>query len=303
MSSSKKPSNYDYYEYLSNSPPKRSSSLTKSEVLRTSSPLRSSTLIGSPKKESVYMTPSKGRSRSPVKEYVSPKKEIEEIELARALKEQIDLDRELENLKNDLALRSDFNNLDAFRFFDVEARGYITKAELKDGMNQFDVFPTSNDLYLFMRKFDSDNDGVLRYAEFSEIFTPKQGEYSSILNDRVPSYLDSSKLNYVFTSETKYLMKKVLDSQLSNEAFSEDLRQKLSRRPLFNIYEAFKTLDRNDNGVIDEHEFRDLLIDHGIYASGKELSNLLKRYDRNNDGKISYYEFVQELTPKSPSKY
>jgi len=89
---------------------------------------------------------------------------------------------------------------------------------------------------------------------------------------------------------------------LSNEVLSEDLRQKIARRPFFNIYEAFKTIDKHDQGFIDISEFRDLLVDHGVYASSKELMNLVKRYDKNQDGKISYYEFVQELTPKSPVK-
>jgi len=261
----------------------------------------------SPKKSlyesTVYRTPSKSRARSPVKEHYSPYKEIEETELARALKEQIDLDRDLENLKNELALRSDFNLLDAFRFFDVEARGSITKTELKEGLNCFDIFPTSNDVYLLMRKFDTDNDGLLKYAEFCEIFTPKQLEYASILSDRVPSYLDSTKLNLIFSGETRHLMRRVLDMTNSNEALSEDLRQKLSKRPLFNIYEAFKTLDKRDTGYVDAGEFRDLLIDHGVYASQKELFNLMKRYDHNQDGKVSYYDFVQEMTPKSPQKY
>jgi len=209
----------------------------------------------------------------------------------------------LENLKNELALRSDFNLLDAFRFFDVEARGYITKTELKEGLNSFDIFCSSNDVYLLMRKFYTDNDGLLRYAEFTEIFTPKQSEYSSLLSDRIPSYLDSTKLSLIFSTETRILMRKTLEMTVSNEALSEDLRQKLNRRPLFNIYEAFKTIDKRDTGYIDAGEFRDLLIDHGIYASQKELFNLMKRYDHNQDGKVSYYDFVQEMTPKSPQKY
>jgi len=311
--SKKKLSNLDYYDYLSTSARKASLSrsrilssspvrhsspkrLSESSVLRTSSPVRKLN-------ESVYQTPSKSRARSPVKEHKSPIKEVEDNELARALKEQIDLDRDLENLKNELSLRNDFNLLDAFRFFDIDARGYITKNELKDGLNSFDIFPTSNELYLLMRKFDTDNDGLLRYAEFCDILTPKQAEYSSVLNDRIPSYLDSSKLHLIFSYETRRCLKNVLDMTLSNEILSEDLRQKIARRPFFNIYEAFKTLDKNDNGFVDISEFRDLLVDHGVYASSKELMNLVKRYDKNQDGKVSYYDFVQELTPKSPTKY
>ena len=49
-------------------------------------------------------------------------------------------------------------------------------------------------------------------------------------------------------------------------------------------------------------EFKELLLDHGVYTSSNELLNLMKRFDKNQDGKVSYSEFVNEITPKSPTK-
>jgi len=71
---------------------------------------------------------------------------------------------------------------------------------------------------------------------------------------------------------------------------------------LFNVYEAFKALDKNDIGSFSIEEFRDLLLDHGIYATSKDLLNLVQKFDKNQDGKVTYSEFVQEMTPKSPTK-
>jgi len=230
-------------------------------------------------------------------------KEIEENQLARALKEQVDVDRELENLKNELALRSDFNLLDAFRFFDQEGRGFITKTELRFGFNEFGLYPTSDEVYLIMRKYDTDNDGLLRYADFAEMITPKAAEYANILNDRIPTYADKARLDLVFSYTTKSALKQVLSSILRNENASEDIRLRLNRRPLFSVYESFKSLDKNDNGFVSLSEFKEMLVEHGIYASYKDLDNLIHRYDKNQDGKVSYYDFVQEMTPKSPSKY
>jgi len=76
----------------------------------------------------------------------------------------------------------------------------------------------------------------------------------------------------------------------------------LNRRPLFNVYEAFKALDKNDIGSFSIDEFKELLLDHGIYATSNDLLNLVHRYDKNQDGKVTYSEFVSEITPKSPSK-
>jgi Ca2+-binding EF-hand superfamily protein len=289
---SKKPSNVDYYDYLSSSNGKNRS------VERASSPTRQST----------YQTPKKGGLSSstyisPSKEYKSPLKEIEESQLARALKEQADLDRDLENLKNELSLKSDYNLLDAFRFFDQEGRGFITKTELRFGFNEFGLYPTSDECYLIMRKYDTDNDGLLRYADFAEMMTPKASEYANILNDRIPTYADKNRLNLVFTYTTKNSMKLVLNSILKNENASEDIRLRLNRRPLFSVYESFKALDKSDKGFVSLSEFKDMLIENGIYASYKDLDNLVHRYDKNQDGRVSYYDFVQEMTPKSPSKY
>jgi len=136
-------------------------------------------------------------------------------------------------------MRSDFNLLDAFRFFDVNGKGYITKTELKNGFENFEIYPKSNEVYLIMRKFDRDNDGLLRFADFCEMITPKQTEYSQILNNRIPSYINKALLNETFTFETRHLLRKVLNYLINNEVFSEDLRQKLAKRPLFDSYDAF----------------------------------------------------------------
>lgn len=142
--------------------PYRGRSPLRESLVRSRSPLRESLVRSrSPLRESLY------RSRSPVRttiprETLSPMKGNEEEHLANALKEQIELDKELENVKVDLALRRDFNLFDAFKFFDLEGNGSITKKDLKDGINEFGSFPTSDELYLVMRKFDRDGDGLLR---------------------------------------------------------------------------------------------------------------------------------------------
>jgi len=227
----------------------------------------------------------------------------EEDQLANALKEQIELDKDLESIRIDLALRRDFNLLDTFKFFDLEGAGSIGKRDLKNGLNELSVFPTNDELYLVLRKFDKDNDGLLRFSDLSEILTPKDAEYAEVLNKREAAYTQGGNLNDVFSEQTIFLLKKLLNKVISNEAYSESIRQRLNRRPLFNLWEAFKALDRDNNGFISSFEFKDMLVDHGFFPSQKEISSLVDRYDKNQDGKISYSEFIQEITPKSPQKY
>lgn len=49
-------------------------------------------------------------------------------------------------------------------------------------------------------------------------------------------------------------------------------------------------------------EIRRVLEERGIYASDKDVSGLVDKYDKDRDGKISYNEFMDEILPKSPGK-
>ena len=83
---------------------------------------------------------------------------------------------------------------------------------------------------------------------------------------------------------------------------AELLRKRLSRRPNFSVHDAFQTVDKDGNGYLTRNEFGRILAESGIYASSEELMQLLDRYDRNKDGRISYSEFMEEMLPKSPQK-
>ena len=89
---------------------------------------------------------------------------------------------------------------------------------------------------------------------------------------------------------------------IQNEAIIENIRQRLNRRPFFDVYDAFRALDRNENGYLTPEEFKDILLDHGIISSPQELLNLLNRFDRDRDGKVSYDDFANEIIPNSPKK-
>lgn len=74
------------------------------------------------------------------------------------------------------------------------------------------------------------------------------------------------------------------------------------RRPFFSAHDAFTAVDADKNGYITRDEFKSLLREYGFYATDSEVSWLVDRYDRNNDGRISYSEFIDEILPKSPSR-
>lgn len=56
-------------------------------------------------------------------------------------------------------------------------------------------------------------------------------------------------------------------------------------------------------GKIKQESIRKALDEYGFFTTKKDLTQLVERYDKNRDGMISYSEFFQEITPKSPLKY
>lgn len=112
----------------------------------------------------------------------------EEEHLVRALKTQIELDREVEDLKKSLSLKIDFNLLDAFRVFDYKGSGYTSKYELESAFNTIGVYPTKEELHLFFKRYDRDTDGLLKYSEFCKCILPQSSEYASLMNNRIPHY-------------------------------------------------------------------------------------------------------------------
>ena len=87
---------------------------------------------------------------------------VEKKQLARFLKEELDLDRSLEAIKKELALVRTYNAYSTFRIFDVESKGYITRGQLETGLETINIKPSKTELYLLMRRLDKDDDGLVR---------------------------------------------------------------------------------------------------------------------------------------------
>lgn len=229
--------------------------------------------------------------------YRESKNVIENIHLLRVLNEQILLDRQAAAHLKDLALKSDFTLVDAFKLFDSRGYGYLTKNDLESILKSLGIYPTEEELYLLFSDYDRDEDGRLRYSDLCEMLAPKEHDYLSLIQNR-------SRSNHkdVFSRETNIQLSKTLRTLISNENFAEKLRHEISKRPEFNATEAFSSLDYNGNGFISLDEFRKFLAENGKFPSDFDLIGLMNRYDRNKDGRVSFTEFVKEITPKLSRK-
>ena len=281
---------------VASSSPRRSP--TRGSPLRHSSPLRRT---GSPSRTSNSFLQAESPSRSFVR--TSPLTVGEESELVSIFFQQINLDRDLNDAKKDLALCSDFNLLDAFQMFDLNDIGYVSEFDFEDTLVELGLRPTRDEINLLFKHYSYLGNRRLPYSEFSKLFVPKELEYSRILSGRSAFNVSRAERRRVFGADTTYKLTRVLRLHLESESVAESLRHRMARRPSFSMHEAFQSVDKDRNGYITFGEFQSLLELHGIFATIKDVESLMDRYDKDKDGRVSYSEFLDEVTPKSPSKY
>jgi len=115
---------------------------------RTYSPLHGRHITTAVREEVVPEVVRVSPSRKPVLRL------YEEDELVHALKEQCNLEAELERAKIHLAQMTDFNLHDAFGIFDISRLGSVSAADIQNGLNAIGLFPTYDECALFVTRYD-----------------------------------------------------------------------------------------------------------------------------------------------------
>ena len=218
-----------------------------------------------------------------------------ECDLTKALYDMIREERDLESAKINLSKRCDFNLYDAFRIFDTCNRGYITLADLREGLSAIGVYPTTSDMELYIKRYDRFNEGKVRFSEFSESFTPKTDTYASSSLNRRSSNVVSSCCKFgnrddCFDAGTRIEFRSAWNTHFKVEAMCEGIRQRLRALPCFDLYSAFLTCDLYNDGVISKDELRRLIDCRGFYVTDTDAQQLVNKIDKDRDGVVSYSE-------------
>ena len=225
----------------------------------------------------------------------------EEKTVVTYLKDMMALETAVESDKSNLALKPDFNLIDAFRIFDVEASGMIEVQDLKITLQSLGLFVEDDQLNLLYEKYNVKLDGKLTYSEFCQMFSPKHPEYSAILNSRTSYYVHKPhfRREEYFHPETRKAFVEVFKSLFLAEETAQRERNSVKERPKFNVQDAFLACDIDGNGFIDPHELKVLFENHGFYYTHLEVNTLMERIDKDGDGRISFQDFTEELEPSA----
>ena len=90
-----------------------------------------------------------------------------------------------------------------------------------------------------------------------------------------------------------------LKVQFTAEESIELLKQRMSRRPKFNLRDTFKYMDCFDEGKLTRDSFKKILQNNKFYATEAEISWIMDRFDKRKNGKIMYEDFSDEIMPKN----
>ncbi|CAI2387279.1 unnamed protein product [Moneuplotes crassus] len=234
----------------------------------------------------------------------SPLKGFEEEELVQSFIQLIKVEARLESAKEALAQRPYFTVHDAFKIFDCSGYGKVEPLDVKDAYGKYGITITLDEARLIVSRYDQNKDQLLRFKEFSEIFFPTDRISADALHERNIRFPTGYYLApEIIDPVTREDFVRVLNLALEAENLAEHIRQKHSKRPLFNRSDAFDAINRFGTLTITEHDFQDLLARHRFFATGKELVSLMDRFDKSKKGSVLFSEFIDEITPHSPVKY
>jgi Ca2+-binding EF-hand superfamily protein len=86
-----------------------------------------------------------------------------------------------------------------------------------------------------------------------------------------------------FNPETRIEYRNLFKQLIQNERASECLRVRLTRRPNFSLKSAFQYCDKSNDNYLSCEDIRNMLADHGFFATERELSSIMRKFDKDMD--------------------
>lgn len=173
-----------------------------------------------------------------------------------------------------------------FKYFDIQNTGKVDFDQFYRSMEKTGIIMEKSDLYEVFKRVDANGDGHMDYKEFSQAFFADELQQSAATVD---PYIQE-KARQMAASQAA--------QRDAPEALLALFRDKLKARGakgLIGLQRLFKIMDDDGSQTLSLPEFSKACRDFRIGISEENVPILFSRFDVNNDGTISYDEFLHAV--------
>ena len=161
---------------------------------------------------------------------------------------------------------------DCFLQADTDNSGTLDRREFKELLNNLDINLTAKDIRAILSEADTNDDGVLDYKEFLPIMT---------------------QLVYAMRAKNAVLEARKEEEEAAQAAVESYMLRGVPRDTLMSImFSVFQGADADGSGALSRKEFQACLKNAKLGLSRKDINLLMAEADLNEDGLVSYDEFV-----------
>ncbi len=212
------------------------SSVKKAAKSKTGGKMNANRSFNAPGIERTRSPSSSAKKRVPPK---SAKKEPRAFTVYNLMEEQLNDEKKIELMRQDLAVHSDVTVHKVCAQFDPEVKGYVGAVDFLEALRELGLSPDRESVYQVFNRFDRDLDGRLEYADLVDMVMPIEEEYAAVLQERVSR--ERAKLSTESVTVLKRLMQTYLDTAKENEAFKARVKNLDARK-------SFEECDIGDVG-------------------------------------------------------
>ena len=227
--------------------------------------------------------------------YLYDKIKDDENQFLYYLKQVMIAEKKIEENKIKLSQNEDFNCEDAFRIFECDSREYLTKEDLKYGLNLLNIYPSINELDLLMNKYALKNKKSLEYGDFFDIVVPYEKIYRNRIEDRMPNSAYVLRSPNIFSYNTGVNLKDLFNLIINEENKLNNLRKEFSYSLKNNLEELFNEIDIMNNKYFDNQDFLIYIQKKGIFIDENACDLLFIRLDKNRNGTVELNEIEKEF--------
>ena len=200
--------------------------------------------------------------------------------------------REIEKKKNLLAICKDFCIQDLYHMMSGSKRSKIKFTNMRQFFKKYNIKINKKQVEVLFERGDLNGDGLVDFKEFVELFCPFTKKFKAAMlkkkRTRVRHFSE-------YSMHTKRSFIQLIQSIINCEVSSELYRNMIKKF----IFDMFDLLDKTQSGVITLHDLGDFLAEFGLGDTTiREVALLVRRFDLNKDGKISFDEFLNEMSPR-----